>query len=585
MIPYQSRVRTQKSYIRGFRGLDRREQMTEGAFFDMKNMSGHRAPMIASRKERGEVPYSGAKVREIMSLDVHIGDRIENGALVALCDDRLRAFYKENGEIKTVNLFNTSTLSEGEKTFVVSGTKVYFFPDNISYDLMDRSVEKLDTSVSFPLGALDDGYYEAVLESCDMDGADADEASPYRRLKINIYSLISGGKGEYRSSAAFSSSISAGDTVEISGLEGVEAISCFNIVSIPAGRESLVIASDMAFTQSTGTLTVSRSVPQMDYVVAAGNRLWGCRYGLDAYGNCVNEIYASALGDAKNWNKLEGVSTDSWKVSVGAPGAYTGAVCIDGSPVFFKEDAVIKIYGDYPQQFTLSESVQRGIEMGSAKSAAFVNDVLYYKTADGIVRYDGGVPVNVDRALGDEVYKNAVAGSCGNKYYVSMENEAGERILFVYDTVSGTWHKEDSISIKGFCRCRGDLYFLADTDGETRILSVSASEGLIPEGDFEWMCESSPEGYDTPDRKYVRSIQIRLDCTDEGECDVFIEYDSNGKWRMIESIRGEKSPQTVRIRPHRCDSFKIRLSGRGECAVRSVTKTLAPVSGYGRIRN
>lgn len=28
----------------------------------------------------------------------------------------------------------------------------------------------------------------------------------------------------------------------------------------------------------TETLTVSRSVPEMDYVIECGNRLWGCKY-------------------------------------------------------------------------------------------------------------------------------------------------------------------------------------------------------------------------------------------------------------------------------------------------------------------
>ena len=39
-----------------------------------------------------------------------------------------------------------------------------------------------------------------------------------------------------------------------------------------------------------GKVTVSRLMPEMDYVIECGNRLWGCRYGTARNGQVVNEL-------------------------------------------------------------------------------------------------------------------------------------------------------------------------------------------------------------------------------------------------------------------------------------------------------
>ena len=66
-----------------------------------------------------------------------------------------------------------------------------------------------------------------------------------------------------------------------------------------------------------------RSVPEMDFVIESGNRLWGCKYGV-VDGKAVNEIYASKLGDFKNWNCYAGRSTDSYVATRGSDGPFTG---------------------------------------------------------------------------------------------------------------------------------------------------------------------------------------------------------------------------------------------------------------------
>jgi len=81
----------------------------------------------------------------------------------------------------------------------------------------------------------------------------------------------------------------------------------------------------------------------MDFITESGNRLWGCKYGV-ADGETVNEIYCCKLGDFKNWECYQGVSTDSWRASCGTDGKWTGAATLADSPIFFKEDCFHRVY-------------------------------------------------------------------------------------------------------------------------------------------------------------------------------------------------------------------------------------------------
>ena len=42
----------------------------------------------------------------------------------------------------------------------------------------------------------------------------------------------------------------------------------------------------------SSSITVSRKMPAMDFIIENDNRLWGCRYGLNNEGEVVNELYS-----------------------------------------------------------------------------------------------------------------------------------------------------------------------------------------------------------------------------------------------------------------------------------------------------
>ena len=310
----------------------------------------------------------------------------------------------------------------------------------------------------------------------------------------------------------------------------------------------------------------------MDFIIESKNRLWGCRYGVSLNGEVVNEIYASKLGDFKNWNVFSGISTDSYAVTVGTDGQFTGAITHMGYPLFFKETCMHKVYGDYPANIRVQDTACRGVQRGCSRSLAIVNEVLYYKSRSAVCAYDGSLPVEMSAALGEEVYGNAVAGALGNKYYISMQDQNEVYHLFVYDTMKGMWHREDNTHALAFCTCRGELYFT--TADSPKIMTVTGS-GTPAETTVAWRAETGFIGTDSPDKKYISRLDVRMSLDLESTVMFFIQYDSLGGWEPIYTMTGATLRSfSVPIRPKRCDHLRLRIEGVGNAKIFSICKSI-----------
>ena len=321
-----------------------------------------------------------------------------------------------------------------------------------------------------------------------------------------------------------------------------------------------------------GPVTVARSMPNVDFVIESENRLWGCRYGVAANGQVVNELYACKLGDFKNWNCFMGLSTDSYVASLGSDGQFTGAITHLGYPLFFKEGCVHKVYGNFPANFQIQTTALRGVQRGCERSLAIVNEVLYYKARHAVCAYDGSLPVEVSGALGNERYSAAVAGAHGNKYYISMADDAGAYHLFVLDTAKGMWHKEDDLRADAFCSCREELYCIDHDSGN--IITMLGS-GKQDTGKVEWMVQTGIIGTAMPDMKRISRLLVRMSLEIGTRVRLFAQYDSVGGWEPLGTISGT-SLRTflLPIRPRRCDHMRLRIEGTGEAKIYSITKTI-----------
>ncbi|MGM9635753.1 MAG: hypothetical protein ACI3YE_06320 [Candidatus Avispirillum sp.] len=570
-----SNTKTEKT-VSTFSGLDRRSVPREGCFADMLNMSTDSFPALSMRKQRCQLNFGDTEIYGMLSLDVQVGQNIAHDAFVLDVPSRLKAYYADDDGFGEHIIMNTNDfLTQGKKQYVTSGTRLYFFPDKKVVNLMTMAEKlPLEYTKTIPLGAQDGFFYELCAERSDLDGI-LNSSGAFTAISCSVYKLSSdGGKGTYYEKLAFNSAIKKNDTVELTGFASANLNGFYNIKNIDIERSKLIISPIENFTQSTGSFGISRTVPDMDFVVSAGNRLWGCRYGVGPGNVPVNEIYASALGDAYNWHRFEGVSTDSWTASINTPGAFTGAVCFNGNPVFFKENAIIKVFGSYPAEFTVTESKMRGVEIGSSESIAAVGDCLYYKSTDGIVCYDGSIPQVIDQNLDSAGFRNAVAGSVGGKYYVTMADRDGERSLYVYDSERKLWSREDDPGIVSFCRSGTKLYMLCQNGTESTVYAAD-SDGITgtteKENSYDWSFQTGDMGYDTPHHKYVSRVILRFEPEAGASATVSLSRDG-GEWvtEYAFNCTGD-GIKTVELRPRRCASFCIKVEGRGKCVLRSLT--------------
>ena len=585
-LPALYELNTSREFIDVFGGYNHNLRIANGEFYNMKNLTSSDYPVLSPRPKRGfyATPDSPQGMVAKDSLCYVDGD----------------TFYINGYPVK----MELSTKAEDcPKTLIPMGAYVIILPDKkyinteklTDFGKIEATVETSGT-VTFELCTVEGvAYTNTVLSPTAPKITEEMEKDPttiplWIDTSGDIHSLK-----QYSTSSDMWSTIattyikitSTGigtlfaeyDGVNISGIES-EELSDLNasMVIMAKGDDYIVVRGilDKVTTQNE-PVTVARQMPNMDFVIESGNRLWGCKYGVALNGQVVNEIYASKLGDFKNWNCFMGISTDSYAASLGTDGQFTGAITHLGYPLFFKENYLHKVYGNYPANYQIQTTACRGVERGSSKSLAIVNEVLYYKARSGVCAYDGSLPVEVSSAFGDAVYSNAVAGVLGNKYYVSMKEVNTDPIppyhLFVYDTRRGTWHREDDTQAVEFCNCRGDLYYIDYADNQ--IKTVGGTGDSKESGNIEWMAETGVIGISSPDKKYVSRIDIRLSMTVGARVFIHIQYDSLGDWEQVYAMTGITLRSfAIPIRPKRCDHLRIRISGIGESKIYSICKTI-----------
>lgn len=574
---------TSRSVIEAWMGYNRNPRIGDGELFDMENLSSDRFPVLAPRKPRG-VYAAPTGCTGLIAKDT-------------LCYTDGNCFVMDGYRLDM-------GLDSREKSLVSMGAYVIILPDKKyvnTADLTDwGNIEASFVStqtVSFTLCTLDGApvspdYSQPETPESPADGAlwlDTGSAPAALRQWSESTGLWAAVPTTYVkiTSANLGKAFEAGDGVSISGLTGtlLDAETGVEIQNpglgelegsfvIQARGDDYIVVIGLLESPAAinSPVTVERRMPNMDFVIESENRLWGCRYGLSAGGQVVNEIYASKLGDFKNWNCFQGVSTDSYVVSLGTDGAFTGAVNHLGFPLFFKENCIHKVYGSYPAAYQTQTVNCRGVQRGSEKSLAAVGEVLYYKSSSGVCAYDGSLPREVSAPLGDTPYHSATAAGLGNKYYISMADPQGVYHLFVFDTARGLWHREDNTRAGLWCRARNELYFLDCADGKIKTV---LGTGEKAEEAVSWMAQTGCLGLSSPDSKYISRLNLRLRMDPGAKLTVYIDYDSEDRWTPVCTLEcGTLRSFTVPVRLRRCGHFRLRLEGRGDVQLYSIVKTL-----------
>lgn len=583
-----------KQQVIAFGGLNYGRDTAPGELAECENLSSRQFPALSQREGRKQVgayeKASGIYAR---------------GALCVVEGDS----FLYDGKV-------VGSLTPGEKQFATINTKVVIFPDKKYFDTasgvfgdLEARIETVPGAVTFEAESLTVMaaccYFETGEEEVKDGYLASDTLTVYGGVSINSGSgaltfsgqatrtyktLMSEDKLD-KGSGTFWTVVKAetyhegevekailtykvstvarftypdlaklffpGDALHIEGCTAARN----NQVPIVRSIEGMTLHfSGTAFVPGVEakSITITRKVPELSCICESDNRIWGAQ---------GSTIWASALGDPRNFYVYDGLSTDSYAAAVGSEGEFTGCIAYGSTVLFWKEQCLHKILGSYPAQYEIYTYKVQGLQEGSHKSMAIINETLFYKGKNGVYAYTGGAPQLITQNFGTRRFENAVAGTDMERYYISMkEVETGQWSLFSFDALGRIWLREDDTHVADFAYLDGVLYGLDRDRSKLFQLGQKEEEPIV------WSATFAPFTEEVQGRKRYSRLFLRCELEAGAHLQVEISVDGTPFETVCFHHNREEKTFTVPILPNRCDSFQVRLSGRGRCVLRSMVR-------------
>ena len=607
-----------RQLLRAFGGINETYSCSEAELSAALNFSGRGFPALQTRALR-------KKVRDVEKVN---GMYHLNG--LVLCRGTALEYTPDEDESRAGAVVLENALTDTEKTMTGMGTKVLIWPDKKAFDI--ETGELTDLAAVWELGES-----TMTVTPCDGEGkiytpgsagteepespADGqlflkgEAEEPYGAASVLLkYSAKNKKWTEILLQSVrlhcpgLGSVLKEGDTVTLSGmpqevcdavaagLDGEVSIGTLDgddvIATLTPQQESsryygswTVTATSATWQSADGKVSENRAVnapvklerrvPDLDFVTEQGNRVWGCS-------RSENSVYACALGDPTNWYSYRGIASDSYAVSVGSDGAFTGAASCLGYVLFFKEHCIHKLYGSKPSDYQMSSVRCRGVAANAEKSLCVIAETLYYLSPDGVMAWSGSLPSKVSGALDTgklTAMDRAVGGQLDARYYLYLhrKTDTGSGRLLVYDTERGLW-QEESVAGTGMVSTGQQLYlwdggalWAADPDREA---------GGENETGLKFEAVTGDIGMSVPDDKYISRVTLRLDALAHTVVTVAVSYDG-GDWETVSSCAVTKDHQRVNLPfvPRRHDTMRLKFAGTGQMALRSMAFTFADAAG------
>lgn len=423
------------------------------------------------------------------------------------------------------------TVTAGEKQFAVINTKLVVWPDKKYIDMTQDTLVDMVASQS--------------LSGVQFSG------NTITKSGANFNSHFEKGNGITIS----------GCTVKTANNRGKD--NPLTIKSVTATTITFQTGINFESATESGTITIARPIPDLDFICESENRLWGCS-------NSEKTIFGSALGDPTTFYDYSGESTDSYAVAVGSKAEFTGCTKLGSSVLFWKEHTLHKLLGSYPEEYQLYTYEFDGVKAGCHKAMTLINETLIYVGTRGVYAYTGASPYLLSKDLGDVDFENARAGTDGKTYYLSTLHN-GEYNFFTYDIEKRVWLREDDTQVIDFTTLGKDVYCLANDGFVYHVNTDDETYNGEWEIDFRAIFETVSGAYKSSttlfEKKRYSKLVIRLDIPEGSRVLAEASFD-NSKWKRCGEIRGQKENIVPLVIPiNRCDKFQLRLKGVGECTI------------------
>ncbi len=477
---------------------------------DLFNFTSDRAPWLTTRER--------------------LRNKYYNGDFTCGCGAyKKKVYFIQNGMF----IFNRKEkfpVSAGKKNFYDYNGKIIIFPDMIYYDpatdehgSFGVTTEEITYKISNrTVGAVDFGLSCIVSED----------------IMLTDYFKV-------------------GDGIKITDEEGL-GISGFHTITATNSEQGILYFDKFEFGDGEGfTLTgkLSHGAPQScDAACICGGRVW-------VAGD--NKIQASTINDECNWAVGGDDEKSSFVCDFDNGETITACIEFEGSPVFFSEKKIYKVYGDRASNFYLKCcSSWGGIPKNMSGTVAVLKDKIYYVSAHGITSFDGSTPRILDNVPFD-VAADAFAASDGRKYYIYTPNSSP--YLYVFDEKNSQWQKYGDIELTAFFTYQGALYGCTSNAkyslwGDSDLFLQFGHEG-IPYHSAEFSLDMDG---DAPCR-----VVLDIESGEDADYEIYVSYDSDSERMLIKTLRGGFSGSLgMLLLPRKCDRLTVGLGGEGGLTIK-----------------
>lgn len=518
----------------GFGGYDRRIGAEDGAIHDMENMSAKDAPVLRTRPRR--LKYKG--YAEFTPQGVY-GNSEE-------------LFYIEGGKLMSKGVvLGEIDDTENIQSIIPIGNKLIIFPAWYSYDIDTGEMVNMRQPIR---DTYDDG------RTIDYRGYNLESTHPYYGY-LDVYSdelkkvFVKGNKVRYY--------FEVNDQYQ--RLEEEDTV--IDVVNYDGKYLVKMLKHDFhgpgigaQYTYNTFDFWNIRVIlPEYEYVFHSDNRLW-------AYKD--HDIKCTSLGIPTAWDDYNGLTTDSWAATVNGSDKITGAGNVNGSPTFFCENCIYKIYGNNPTEYGYTRTEALGLKEGEQRSVATGGQYIYYVSRRGICAYNGGIPTVISAPLASEHFQNAVGGSDGVRYYLSCLEDTGRPSILVFDPALGYWMREDTSQAVAFTNYHGNL-IMQRTDGV-----IFGMGDCWPDPETEMTEDPFVFGIETStfiDQWYAKKGANRMLITYEAEPGtkgrIYVKYDDDPFQVVSEIYPGKRHTEEIPLPANRYDKMTINITGHGEMKI------------------
>lgn len=579
-----------------FGGLKHCRSCSDGEIYDMNNITLDEFPLIKTRKPRKRF----ASINREFVMDFYA----DNGQVL---------YTNTNGDLFIHGIGKMAkNLQNGRKKFVRFGNRVVVLPDKILLNMTYKILGILDFVSELPEtgNTFGDAYAVSNFQTewshrniyvwngnewIFMRQFDQPMSISDQRNQPLIGTYVSGNYGTLNSVLMGNSAgvylnrgWKVGDAVKISGCTKVEknnkTVIIRDIVDVETG--TLFVFSDYAFEtpdssenayNEEGIITLERVVPDMDFMFECNNRLWGAK---------GKTIYASKLGDPTNWYFFDGLSIDSWSIDTQSKGNIVGGWG-DYYPYFLREDGMTIVCGSVPSGYQCyDKSAIPGLKKGEERSIAHAGAYTLWLSREGMVLFGDDTGRIMKDIFRDWDLNDIKAVSAGTKAYflcwTEKEHNSGmDHVIFCFDSRTGLWEKQSGAGYTELAYDGGVLYGLSPAEERSDINILNGGTELQENDEIEIYSDVQFGDFysDTENRKATDLLMLRVEMEPNAELDVYIKYDSCGKYELLETISGGKNGISKRtidipITPRRCDHYHIMLMGNGQWTLYAMSRNI-----------